>query len=182
MTKPSQIELFKAFWLIGSTNFGGGGSAIVQYHLVERLKWLTLEEYLECFSMVQTLPGPIFSNLCTHIGTRLGSWRGGILATIGVNLSGILAMMLIAVLYSSQTEQPNWLNGFLKGVAVSAVAISFLAVVRIAPSAFRTRPSVFLAVAAFLANAVLHINILWVLLVLIPIGMLLEWQEANRAA
>ena len=182
MTKPSQIELFKAFWLIGSTNFGGGGSAIVQYQIVERLKWLTLDEYLECYSLVQTLPGPIFSNLCTHIGTRLGSWRGGILATIGVNLSGIMAIILIAVLYSSQTEQPIWLTGFLKGVAVAAVAISFLAVVRIAPSAFRTRPSVLLAAAAFIANALLHINILWVLLALVPLGMWLEWQEVNREA
>ncbi len=180
MTKPSPIELFKAFWLIGSTNFGGGGSAIVQYHMVERLKWLTLDDYLECYSMVQTLPGPVFSNLCTHIGTRLGSWQGGILATVGVNFSGIVAIIAIAVLYSSQTEQPTWLNGFLKGVAVSAVAISFLAVIRIAPSAFRTRPSVVLAVAAFVANALLHINIVWVLLVLVPLGMLLEWKEANR--
>ncbi len=180
-SQQSSLELFKAFWVIGSTNFGGGGSAIVQYHMVERLKWLSLDEYLECYSMVQTLPGPVFSNLCTHIGARLGGWRGGSIATIGVNLTGMIAILIIAFVYSSLTNPPSWLEGFLKGVAVAAVAISLVAIVRIAPAAFRSRPSVFLAIAAFSANALLHINILWVMLVLVPIGMILEWQEANRA-
>jgi chromate transporter len=174
------FEIFKAFALIGATNFGGGGSAHVQHHMVERLKWLSMDEYLESYSMVQTLPGPVFSNLCTHIGARLAGWRGGLLATIGVNFAGIIAILIIAGLYSSIQTKPIWLEGFLKGVAVAAVAISLVATARVLPSAFRTRPSVFLAITAFIANAVLHINILYVLLILIPIGMLLEWQEANR--
>ncbi len=175
------FELFKAFALIGATNFGGGGSAHVQHHMVERLKWLSMDEYLECYSMVQTLPGPVFSNLCTHVGARLAGWRGGILATIGVNFAGIIAILSLAVVYSSVGSKPIWLEGFLKGVAVAAVAISLAATTRVAPSAFRTRPSVFLALAAFIANALLHINILYVLLVLVPLGMWLEWQEVNRA-
>ena len=175
------FEIFKAFALIGATNFGGGGSAHVQHHMVERLKWLSMDEYLECYSMVQTLPGPVFSNLCTHVGARLAGWRGGLLATIGVNFAGIIAILGIAVAYSSLDGKPIWLEGFLKGVAVAAVVISLAATIRVAPSAFRTRPSVFLALAAFIANALLHINILYVLLILIPIGMFLEWQEANRA-
>jgi chromate transporter len=178
--KYGQIEIFKAFVLIGATNFGGGGSAHVQHHMVERLKWLSMDEYLECYSMVQTLPGPVFSNLCTHVGARLAGWRGGIIATIGVNFAGIIAILIIAALYSSVNQQPSWLEGFLKGVAVSAVAISLAATIKVAPSAFRTRPSLFLAVAAFIANAVLRINILYVLLILVPIGMWLEWQEANH--
>ncbi len=182
MTDVASKEIFKAFLLIGVTAFGGGGSAHVQYHLVERLRWLTLEEYLECYSMVQTLPGPTFSNLCTHSGARLGGWRGGLLAMLGVNLPGFLVILLLALLYSSFGGQANLLTGFLQGVAITAVAISLVALARVAPSAFQTRPSVLLAMAAFLANAVLHINILWVMLILVPIGMFFEYQRENHAA
>lgn len=180
MTPVPPKDIFKAFLLIGATAFGGGGSAHVQFHLVERLKWLSLEEYLECYSMVQTLPGPTFSNLCTHSGARLAGWRGGLLAMLGVNSPGFLAILLLALLYSSFGGQPGWLTGFLQGVAITAVAISLVALARVAPSAFRSRPSVLLAIAAFIANAVLHINILWVMLALVPIGMFLEYQEVNR--
>jgi hypothetical protein len=80
-------------------------------------------------------------------------------------------------------RKPAWtlddLVGFLQGVAVSAVAISCVALLRVAPGAFRSRPSVGLALAAFIANAVLHINILWVMGVLVPIGMWLESRETQ---
>jgi chromate transporter len=177
MQPRTASEIFKVFLLIGGTAFGGGGSAHVQHHLVERLKWLSLDDYLECYTLVQTLPGPTFSNLCTHSGARLGGWRGGLAAMAGVNLPGLTMILLIAALYSSFSAQPVWLEGFLKGVAVAAVAISFVALVRVAPGAFRTRPSVGLALAAFVANAVLHVNILWVMVVLVPIGMMLEWRH-----
>ncbi len=173
----STLEIFKAFLLIGATSFGGGGSAHVQYHLVERLKWLSLEEYLECYSMVQTLPGPTFSNLCTHSAARLKGWRGGIAAVLGVNLPGFLMILTLAALYSSLTIQPSWLVGFLKGVAIAAVAISIIALARVAPAAMRAKFSWLLAAAAFIANAILHINILLVLIVLVPIGMTLEWRN-----
>lgn len=179
MQSPTPSQIFRAFLLIGSTAFGGAGSAHVQHHMVERLRWMTIDEYLECYTLVQTLPGPTFSNLCTHSGARLAGWRGGLAAVAGVNLPGLLAIVAIAALYSSFSAQPVWLVGFLKGVAVAAVGISLMALLRVAPGAFRSRPSVGLALAAFVANAVLHINILWVMAVLLPIGMLLEWRTSN---
>jgi chromate transporter len=179
MQQPNSSQIFLAFLLIGSTAFGGGGTAHVQHHMVERLGWLSLDDYLECYTLVQTLPGPTFSNLCTHAGARLGGWRGGLAAVAGVNLPGLLMILAIAALYSSFSAQPVWLVGFLQGVAVSAVAISCVALLRVAPGAFRSRPSVGLALAAFIANAVLHINILWVMGVLVPIGMWLESRETQ---
>jgi chromate transporter len=109
----------------------------------------------------------------------LGGWRGGLAAVAGVNLPGLLMIVVIAALYSSFSAQPIWLEGFLQGVAVSAVAISCVALLRVAPGAFRSRPSVGLALAAFIANAVLNINILWVMAVLVPIGMMLESRETQ---
>lgn len=177
MTVVTPLKIFQAYVLIGTTAFGGGGAAHVQHHMVERLNWLTLDDYLECYAMVQSLPGPTFSNLCTYVGARLAGWRGGLAATVAVNLPGFVAIVVMAVLYSSLTSQPSWLVGFLKGVAIAAVAITAVALARVAPSVGRTRPSVFLAGAAFTANALLHINIFWVLLVLVPLGMILEMRH-----
>jgi chromate transport protein ChrA len=55
MQQRNSSQIFLAFLLIGSTALGGGGSAHVQHHMVERLGWLSLEDYLECYTLDELL-------------------------------------------------------------------------------------------------------------------------------
>ncbi len=176
---PTRLEVFRAFVQIGATAFGGGGSAHIHNALVVRRGWLSESEFLECFTLCQTLPGPIFSNLAAHIGTRLAGFRGGIAAWLGLNLPGAVMILLIAVAYTGLRGQARWLEGGLLGVAAAAVGISLTMLARIIPSAIKPVGAIWLALAAFIANGILHINILWVLVGLIPIGMMLNWKAAR---
>ncbi len=172
---PSSLEVFKAFLYIGATAFGGGGSAHIQNAVVTRRGWLSEDDFLEAYTLSQTLPGPVFSNLATQVGSRLAGWHGGIAAMMGVSLPGASLILLLAALYSRIPTNSKLLEGVLVGVGAGAVGISLSMLTRIVPSALRPRGGLLLAVVAFLANAVLHVNILWVLLVLLPLGMWLNW-------
>ena len=168
---PSTLEVFKAFLYIGATAFGGGGSAHIQNAIVTRKAWLTQDEFLESFTLAQTLPGPIFSNLAAQIGSRLAGIGGGIAACIAVSLPGALLILLLATLYSKLPANTKWLEGALTGIGAGAVGISLAMLANIAPSALKTRVALLMAITACTANAVLHISVLWILLILVPIGV-----------
>jgi chromate transporter len=176
---PTRLEVFLAFVQIGAGAFGGGGSAHIHNALVTKRAWLSESDFLESYTLCQTLPGPIFSNLAAHIGTRLSGFRGGLAAWLGVNLPGALMIFVLAALYTGLRGQARWLEGALLGVAAAAVGISLTMLARIVPSAVKPVGAIWLALAAFVANAIFHINILWVLAVLVPIGMTLNWKAAQ---
>jgi chromate transporter len=176
---PSALEIFTTFLTVGATAFGGGGSAHIQNAVVMRRAWLSEEEFLEAYTLSQTLPGPVFSNLAVQVGSRLAGWRGGVAAMIGVSLPGAALILLLATVYASVPANSRWLQGALTGVGAGAVGISLSMLVRILPSAAKPRGGVWLALAAFIANAVLHVNILWVLGILLPVGIWLNWRVVN---
>ncbi len=176
---PSTLEVFKAFLYIGATAFGGGGSAHIQNAIVTRRAWLTQDEFLESFTLAQTLPGPMFSNLAAQIGSRLTGIGGGVAACIAVSLPGALLILLLAGLYSRLPANTKWLEGALTGIGAGAVGVSLAMLASIAPSALKSRVALLLAVAAFVANAVLHVSVLWILLILVPIGVWLGSRVKN---
>lgn len=176
---PSALEVFKAFLYIGATAFGGGGSAHIQAAIVSRKAWLTQDEFLESLTLAQTLPGPIFSNLAAQIGARLAGVGGGVAACVAVSLPGALLILLLATLYSRLPANTKWLEGALTGIGAGAVGVSLAMLASIAPSALKTRAALLLAVAAFVANAVLHISVLWILVTLVPIGIWLSSRLKN---
>jgi chromate transporter len=175
---PSALEIFTTFLYVGATAFGGGGSAHIQNAVVQKRAWLSEEDFLESFTLSQTLPGPIFSNLAVQIGSRLAGWRGGLAAMLGVSMPGALLILLLAGVYSSIPVGARWLEGALGGIGAGAVGISLVMLARLAPSATKAKGGWWLALAAFGMNGVLHISILWVLLVLLPLGVWLNWERA----
>jgi chromate transporter len=177
---PSVPEIFQTFLYVGATAFGGGGSAHIQNAIVTRRAWLSEDEFLECFTLSQTLPGPIFSNLATQVGSRLAGWRGGVAACVAVSLPGALLILLLALVYSKLPTNAAWLEGLLTGIGAGAVGISLSMLARIAPSATKSRGGLLLGLAAFVLNGVLHVSVLWVLLMLLPVGIWLNTVKPAR--
>jgi chromate transporter len=177
MTSPSTFEIFKAFMLVGASAFGGGGSAHIHHHIVSRRGWLSESEFLEGLSLSQLLPGPIFSNFAAHIGMHLRGTPGATAAFIGVCLPGMLAILALSAAYFTVREFSSPIvTGALTGVAAGAVGISLATLARVAPPGLKSIGAPLIALAAFVANGVLHLPILWVLLVLLPLGIALNWN------
>jgi chromate transporter len=177
MTSPSITEIFQAFVIVGASAFGGGGSAHIHNQIVVRRAWLSEEEFLEGLSLSQLLPGPIFANFAAHIGMKLRGTLGAVAAFVGVCLPGMLAILALSGAYVAVRDFSSpVVTGALTGVAAGAVGISLATLARVAPPGLKSRGAPLIALTAFVANGVLHLPILWVLLVLVPIGIGLNWN------
>ncbi|MBP3952422.1 chromate transporter [Bacillus suaedae] len=96
------IEIFLAFFIPGIVGYGGGPSSIplVQYEVVDRYNWMTVEEFSEVLALGNALPGPIATKMSGYIGYEVGGVFGafvGVFATVAPSL--ILMIALLGLLY-----------------------------------------------------------------------------------
>ena len=82
----SATDLFRAFNRLALQGFGGV-LPVAQRELVERLRWLTREQFLELLALAQVLPGPNIINLGLILGDRYFGLRGGLAAVAGMLLA-----------------------------------------------------------------------------------------------
>lgn len=109
--------LFYEFLLIGLFTFGGGYSMIplVRELVVERMGWLTTEEFLNFLAVAESTPGPIAINMATYVGSTQGGFGGSCLATLGVVLPSFVIILLIAIILKRFTKN-RFVQGFFTGV------------------------------------------------------------------
>lgn len=117
----SPAELFRACTRLALQGFGGV-LPVAQRELVERLHWLTREQFLEQLSVAQVLPGPNIVNLLLIIGDRLFGWRGALAATAGILLAPLAVVLLLAVAVDRLNDVPG-VAGALRGMGVVAAGL-----------------------------------------------------------
>ena len=163
----SKTDLFVSFSLLALQGFGGV-LAVVQRELVEKKKWLTLEEFLEDWAVAQILPGPNVVNLSLMIGDRYFGMRGALAALAGMLTFPLVIALAVAILFAGIADQPQ-VQGALRGMgAVAAGLITATGLKLVA--ALKANPMgapVCWAFAAitFVAIGLLRIPLAWVLLV-----------------
>lgn len=103
ITQERPIQLFENFYRNGSLIFGGG-QVLVPLLLSEFVNfkhYLSPEEFLSGFAVVQAIPGPVFS-FSSYIGAlsmreygTIGEVLGGIFAAIGIFLPGTFLIFFV---------------------------------------------------------------------------------------
>lgn len=132
MAEPaSAAALFRAFNRLALQGFGGV-LPVAQRELVERLGWLTREQFLELLALSQVLPGPNVVNLALIYGDRQFGWRGALAACGGLLLVPMLLVVLATAVALRFGELP-WVAGALRGMGVVAAGLVLAAAVRLAP-------------------------------------------------
>jgi len=149
-------EATKAWLLISLQTFGGpaGQIAVMQRELVDERRWIGERRFLHALSYCMLLPGPEAQQLAIYTGWLLNGWAGGIIAGVLFVVPGVLALLALSWLYVAQGDTAV-VTGLFLGLAPAVVAVVVQAVVRIGGRALTHRALVALAVAAFVALAVL---------------------------
>lgn len=183
LARPASLaELFWAFNRLALQGFGGV-LAVAQRELVERLGWLTREEFLEMLAIGQVLPGPNIVNLALMIGDRFFGLRGALTA-----LAGMLAIPCVIVLgltsVSGLLLEHERMAGALRGMGAVAAGLIVATGLKLLPS-LKTNPvgrawALLLALGAFGAIALARLPLLWAVLVLGGGGMGLAWWHLAR--
>jgi len=159
------LTLYCAFFRIGLFTFGGGYAMLpmLQREVVNRYRWATDEELLDCYAIGQCTPGVIAVNTATYVGYRRRGVAGGIAATLGVVSPSLLIITIVAMALSPFMTNPYVVRAFA-GIRVAVSALIASSVVKLARKSVRDVPGIVLCVAAFVIVAVLGASPIWVTL------------------
>ncbi|HEX3007304.1 MAG TPA: chromate transporter, partial [Bacteroidales bacterium] len=86
-TAPSYIQLFRTFFWIGLTGFGGLAiTAHLRKHIVDKRMWLDGKTFDAGLALCQIIPGAIVMQLAAYIGLKLKGIKGSLVTFIGFGL------------------------------------------------------------------------------------------------
>ena len=179
----SNADLFFSFNWLALQGFGGV-LAVVQRELVEKKKWLTLEEFVEDWSVAQILPGPNVINLALMIGGKHFGWRGALSALAGLLLVPTILVLIIASAITGVADSEA-MQGALRGMGAVSAGLIMATGIKMLP-ALKTNPMglvacIALAIITFFAIAIWRLPLSWVLLTLGPLASLWAWRCITKS-
>src|SRR5262245_35640710 len=179
----SKTELFMAFSWLALQGFGGV-LAVAQRELVERLRWLGKEQFVELLSLSQVLPGPNIINLALMLGDRYFGWRGAVAAVGGLLAVPLVIVLTLAALYAHFGSIAP-VAGALRGMGAVAAGLVLATACKLAPMLRRSPmglwPCVAIVAASALALGWLRWPLVWVVLVLGVLGYAWAWVRLSRS-
>jgi len=159
MREPVSLAEASRFWLrLGLVSFGGpaGQIALLHSELVERRRWLSERRYLHALNYCMLLPGPEATQLATYLGWLMHGVPGGLIAGGLFLAPSVLVLLALSSVYVTWGELP-WLVGVFAVLKPAVLAIVLVAAWRLGRRILHTPLLIGLAIAAFLALALLRI-------------------------
>ncbi len=146
------LQLFWAFFKIGSLTFGGGYAMLpmLEREISVKYKWATLEELVDYFAIGQCTPGVIAVNTATFVGYKRRGVVGGIVATLGVITPSIIIITSIASILELIMGNAVVQHAF-SGISVAVCALMVQSVIKMGKSGIK---DIFGAVIALLSFGV----------------------------
>jgi len=175
---PSLADLFIAFAKISLSGFGGV-LAWARRMMVEERKWMTPEQFNEVYALCSFLPGGNIINFSVIFGGRFRGPLGSAAALAGLLGPPMILILIIGAIYAHYGDLPG-LRRALTAVASAAAGLMMATVAKMAQPLFRNRAIVgpLIAVATFVAIAIMHWPLPLVLLVIVPMSIAYAWTKA----
>jgi len=180
VSRPASLtELFIAFSRLALQGFGGV-LAVAQRELVERLGWMTREEFVETLAIAQVLPGPNVVNLSMMVGDRFFGTRGAMVALAGMLVAPAIIVLCLAAAFGQLHTHPVAANA-LRGMGAVASGLVLATGFKLLP-ALKKNPlgpttAFGLALAAFVLIGLFRWPLVAVLALVGGAGMALAWRR-----
>jgi chromate transporter len=123
-------SIFATFLKIGMLGFGGGFGAIpvIQHIVVDGKHWLDLTTFRDGIALGQITPGPVFIT-ATFIGYKVQGIIGALIATIGIFIPSLTAIMLIGRAHA-KVKELKIVRAFIQGVLSGFIGLLFSVVLQ----------------------------------------------------
>lgn len=180
LSRPAtQMALFLAFTRLALQGFGGV-LAVAQRELVERLRWVEKEEFVELLAIAQVLPGPNIVNLSLMLGDRFFGLRGAFVALAGMLVAPSVLVLGLAALYGEYANHPRVVDA-LRGMGMVSAGLVIATGIKLMPALKKNpvglRASLLLAGLCIALVVGLRLPLPPVLLGLGGLGMALAWRR-----
>ena len=174
--------LFLTFFKIGGFTFGGGYAMIplIQKETVENRKWITDDDILEIIAIAESTPGPVAINSATFVGYRTAGFWGAVCATLGVVLPSFVIILAISYVLETFQELKAVQYAF-NGIRAGVLALLFKALWTMFKKSPKGWAAYVVMGGAFLATAILKINVLYVIIGCAVFGLITATVAKRRA-
>ena len=178
-------KLFFSTLYISTFTFGGGFVIItfMKKKFVDELHWIDENEMLDLAALAQSSPGAIAVNAAILVGWRMAGFAGMLIAIIGTILPPMTILSVISFFYAAFASNV-YVALVLKGMQAGVAAVILDVVFDLGSKVLKIRSWVYIALmaAAFIANTVLHVNVVVVILAAAAFGVvraLAQWKKGG---
>lgn len=166
-------ELFFICTKIGALLLGGGYVIVplLISEFVDKKRWLTKEEVLNFYALGQCVPGIIAPNTIMFLGYKLRGKMGAIAALLGLCLSPVAAILLVASFISVIANLAIMKNIFW-GVNIAIIVLIFLTIKEVWSTSVVDKLTFLFFIFAFLL-CIFGLSPAWVIVFAISFGVIL---------
>lgn len=168
------FQLFLTNFIISLCTFGGGYviAGFMKDKFVDQLHWIDQEEMLDMIALAQSAPGAIAVNTSVLIGWKIGGFWGMIASVLGTSLPPMLVIMAVFLFYNIFIEN-NYAKALMSGMQAGVCAVILSAVVDLVKPWSREVFSLALFAIAFVLAFFLRINVVFIVIGGIVLGVIL---------
>lgn len=176
-------KLFFSTLYISTFTFGGGFVIItfMKKKFVDELHWIDENEMLDLVAIAQSAPGAIAVNGAIVVGYKLEGLIGALTAIVGTIIPPFAIISVISFFYaafSSNFIVKTVLDGMQSGVAAVIAAVVWDMGSGVVQG--KNKLSLTIMAAAFLATAVFEVNVVYVVLICIGLGVVRTLVRMRR--
>ena len=135
----------------------------IQRMAVEKKKWLSEDEMLDCIAIAQSLPGVLAINTATYIGNRKAGFAGALAATLGVILPSFIIIILVVILLGTIGENA-YIDGAFIGIKAAASGLILYSALTLGKGVVKGWFAWVLALLSFILVAALNVSAILVIL------------------
>jgi len=182
-TKKGTVwQVFLTFLKIGAFTFGGGYAMIplIQRETVEKHGWIADKDILEIVAIAESTPGPIAINSATFVGYRVCGFWGAFFATLGVVLPSFVTIVAISYVLEAFEHLRAVKYAFL-GIRAGVLALILKALLSMYRQCPKHAAAYGIMAGAFVLVAVLHVNVLYVIIGCALCGLAFTLLAERRA-
>jgi chromate transporter len=174
-------ELFRVFFWIGASSFGGGLIGWIHRETVTKRSWLTDDQFLSGLALGQVMPGSNVSNISVYIGQTVRGWIGAGVALIAILCGPFFMVIGFAAVYDDIIKIPGF-HSAMDGIAAAAVGIVLRLGWTGARHSCRKLPQAMVAIAVFIAIGIMQWPLVPVVGIIGPISIAIAWMGLRRHA
>lgn len=169
------IKLFISTLYLSAFTFGGGYVIVtlLKKKFVDEYHWIEENEMLDLVAIAQSAPGAIAVNGAIVVGYKLAGIIGALTAIVATIIPPFLIISLISVFYSafrSNVIISQMLEGMQAGVGAVIASVVYEMGAGVVQS--KSTSSIIIMVLAFIAACVLEINVIYIVLACILLGVI----------
>ncbi|GAA6528784.1 MAG: chromate transporter [Prevotella sp.] len=163
--EKSYSILFRTFFKIGLTTFGGGHALIpiIKSNVVTRYRWMDRRQFNELITIAGSCPGAMIINASILIGYRLRKTKGSLTAVLGALLPSFLFMLVFALIYHL-FDHNRMITAMFRGIRPAIVALLVIPTFNLAKSAHITWANCWIPAGGALLIWILGVNPIWIII------------------